>query len=155
MSAMTVGENLGMTTSGVPQLKERLSFLTATVPPPTGMAAWTSEVIAEQVRSLGVEVNAQHVSHLRAGRRDNPSAVLLAAIADVFGVPVDYFFDAERAERIERQLASLSRMKSAGVQGLAARGALGDVEVIAQVLDALELIRRGGDGGRPESDSAG
>jgi hypothetical protein len=35
-------------------------------------------------------------------------------------------------------------MKDAGVQGLAARGALGDVEVIAQVLEALEMIRKGG-----------
>ena len=133
-------------TSGVPQLRERLAFLTATVPPPAGAAAWTSEVIAEQVREHGVEVNAQHISHMRAGRRDNPSAVLLAAVAEVFGVPVDYFFDAERALRIDRQLESLSRIKNAGVQGLAARGALGDVEIITQVLDALELIRRGGGG---------
>ena len=129
-------------TSGVPHLKERLAFLTATVPPPAGASTWTSEVIAENVRARGVEVNAQHVSHMRAGRRDNPSAVLLAAIADVFGVPVDYFFDSGRAERIESQLATLNRIKEAGVQGLAARGTLGNVELIAQVLDALERIKK-------------
>lgn len=131
-------------TTGVPNLKERLAFLTATVPPPVGATAWTSEVIAEQLRRRDVEVNPQHIAHMRAGRRDNPSAVLLAAIADVFGVPVDYFFDADRAVRLEKQLESLARIKDAGVQGLAARGALGDVGLIAEVLDALELIRRGG-----------
>jgi len=114
-------------TSGIPYPKERLAFLTATVPAPLGTAAWTSEVIAYQVRARGVEVNYQHVSHMRAGRRDNPSVVLLAAVAEVFGVPVDYFFDAARADRIEKQLASLSRMRDAGVQCLAVRGALGDV----------------------------
>ena len=142
---MRMRENRRMT-SGVPQLRERLAFLTATVPAPAG-ASWTSEVIAAQVRTRGVEVNSQHIAHLRAGRRDNPSAVLLATIAEVFGVPVDYFFDHERARRIEQQMTSLARMRGAGVQGLAARGALGDVDIIAQVLDALELIRKGdGDG---------
>lgn len=142
-------ENRDMT-SGVPQLRERLAFLTSTVPPPQGASTWTSEVIAEHVRERGVEVNAQHISHMRAGRRDNPSAMLLAAVADVFGVPVDYFFDHERALRIERQLESLSRMRDAGVQGLAARGAMGDIDVITQVLDALELIRKGGGDGSTE-----
>ena len=34
-----------------------------------------------------------HLSHLRANRRDNPSARLLAALAELFGVPISYFFE--------------------------------------------------------------
>ena len=45
-----------------------------------------------------------HLSHLRTGRRDNPSARLLAGLAELFGVPIGYFFDPTMEDKINSEL---------------------------------------------------
>ncbi|MDA8438752.1 MAG: helix-turn-helix domain-containing protein [Propionibacterium sp.] len=127
-------------------LRERLSFLVETVPPPAPAQSWTNELIASEVRRRGIEVTTNHISHLRAGRRGNPSARLLGAIAETFGVPVDYFFDQARADRIQEQLSSLSVLRDAQVQGVAGRGRLEDAALVADVIRALQRLQQG-DGG--------
>ena len=129
-------------------LRERLSFLVETVPPPPPAQSWTNEMIAAEVRRRGVEVTTNHISHLRAGRRGNPSARLLGAIAETFGVPVDYFFNQARADRIQEQLSSLSVLRDAKVQGVAGRGGLEDAALVADVIRALQRLQQedGGSG---------
>ena len=123
-------------------LRERLSFLVETVPPPAPAQSWTNELIASEVRGRGVEVTTNHISHLRAGRRGNPSARLLGAIAETFGVPVDYFFNQGRADRIQEQLSSLSVLREAKIQGVAGRGGLEDAALVADVIRALQRLQQ-------------
>ena len=114
-----------------------MSFLVETVPPPPPAQSWTNELIAADVRRRGVEVTTNHISHLRAGRRGNPSARLLGAIAETFGVPVDYFFNQERADRIQEQLSSLSVLRDAKVQG-----GLEEAALVAEVIRALRRLQQ-------------
>ena len=53
-------------------------------------------------------VSGVHLSHLRSGRRDNPSARLLAALADLLGVPLSYFFDPDAEDRVNAELDALT-----------------------------------------------
>lgn len=129
---------------------ERLASLIGHVPPPAGTAAWTNETIAQAVRDLGVDVTGNHIAHLRSGRRDNPSARLVGALATVFGVPVDFFFDQARAEAITEQLAALAELRGAQVMGVAGRGPV-DVTLVAEVVRALQVIR----GEKHDDDTSG
>lgn len=55
---------------------------------------FTAESLAYRVQARGQALSAQHVSSLRQGRRGAPSYRLLADIAEVLGVSVEYFTDA-------------------------------------------------------------
>lgn len=131
-----------MPSSGDWDLQKRLAALVNRVPPPDGIPTWTNEVIAQCVRDLGVDVTANHIAHLRSGRRDNPSARLIGALSDVFGVPVDYFFDPGRAEAINHQLEALGELKRAQVMAVEGRGPV-DVTLVAQVVRALQELDQG------------
>ena len=50
--------------------------------------------VCRALAEMGVGVSEDHLFNLMKGNRDNPSAVLVAGLAEVFGVPVRYFFDA-------------------------------------------------------------
>jgi len=62
-----------------------------------------------------------YLSQLRNGKKNNPSARNLAAIAALFGVPLAYFFDAQTAKRIDDDLPSLHAIRDRGVQSLVLR----------------------------------
>lgn len=86
-----------MAGDGMPGLASKLNFLFATVPRAAHLSQLhTNETAAAALDAFGVRVTKTHLSHLRAGRRDNPSARLLAGLAHLFGVPIAYFFDEER-----------------------------------------------------------
>lgn len=106
---------------GIPHLAERLNALFARVPRPGGSQPYSNDLASEALGTRGVSVTGVYLSQLRSGRRDNPSAKLLAGIAELFGVPITYFFDEEQAQRIEAQLDTLAGLRASGVQGIMAR----------------------------------
>ena len=65
---------------GMPGLAEKLNHLFATVPAPTRSGVYSNDTAARALEERGVTVSGVHISHLRSGRRDNPSARLLAAL---------------------------------------------------------------------------
>src|SRR3954464_13774078 len=77
---------------GVAGLSPKLEHLFAVVPRPDG-GRYTNETAAQALAEAGVRVSSVHLSPLRSGRRHNPSARLLAGLAELFGVPIGYFFD--------------------------------------------------------------
>src|SRR5215213_537675 len=95
---------------GVAGLSPKLEHLFAVVPRPTG-GRYTNETAAQALAEAGVKVSSVHLSHLRSGRRNNPSARLLAALADLFGVPIGYFFDPTMEDRINDELEALAAVK--------------------------------------------
>lgn len=115
----------------------RLNFLVTMVPAPSSRA-WTNELIAEEVSTRGVATTASHIAHLRSGRRSNPSARLVGALAQTFGVPVSFFFEVDAFERIKAQFEALTQLRDAGVRGIAARGEGVDPSVLLQALEALQ-----------------
>lgn len=77
----------------IPELAERMEMLFRQHPDPDGEIRSNYYVSHELRRRFGVVVSPQYISYLRSGRRTNPSAALLHAIASIFDVPITYFFD--------------------------------------------------------------
>jgi len=126
---------------GLPGLADKLNHLFATVPRSAGSSRLHSnDTAAEALQQYGIKVTGHNLAHLRAGRRDNPSARLLAGIARLFGVPIAYFFDEDLERQVNQQLATLMAARDARLQTLMMRGVV--PESLEQVEGILEQIRR-------------
>lgn len=115
-----------------------------TVRTPTG-DQWTNTALADAVTELGVPTVQSYISQLRHGKRANPSAALVGAIATAFGVPVGYFYNADDAKlRDVAEMRAINAMRSAGVasvawraSGLSAQG-LQQLETLADYIRSME-----------------
>jgi transcriptional regulator with XRE-family HTH domain len=126
---------------GIPHLAERLNVLFDHVPRRGGSDLYSNERAAEDLAAAGVPVTAGYLRQLRSGKRRNPTARLLAAIADLFEVPITYFFEAELADRIATQLRALSKLRTAGVRGIVARSSGLTAEELGDLGPILDQIR--------------
>lgn len=106
---------------GVPGLADKLNHLFATVPAPTRRGLYSNETAARELQERGIKVSSAHMSHLRSGKQDNPSAKLLAALADLFGVPIGYFFDTTIQNRVNSELDLLLAVKDSRAKSLMLR----------------------------------
>jgi transcriptional regulator with XRE-family HTH domain len=120
----------------------RLNHLFAVVPGPSGRSPWTNDEAAAEMATRGVSMSAAYLSQLRTGKRDNPSARHVAAIADLFGVPMEYFFDADAAAKIDADLRLLTAVRDAGVQSIALRAQGLSPQSLSSIADMIEHIRR-------------
>lgn len=127
---------------GMPRLASQLNHLFATVPRPGGRDLWTNEDAAAALTETGVAMSAAYFSQLRTGKRDNPSARHLAAIARLFEVPMEYFFDADVAAKIDTDLRLLVAMRDTGVHSIALRAQGLSQESLSGVAGMIEHIRR-------------
>lgn len=129
---------------------EKLATLFATVRRAEGQL-WTTTAVAEAVTAQGVPVGQSHISQLRSGKRSNPSAELVGALAAVFDVPVGYFYNTgDDPQRWQRELETVASLRRAGVhavalraQGLSERG-LATLAKLADDIRAIEQQSRQG-----------
>lgn len=144
-----------MASDGMPDLADKLNHLFATVPAPTRSGLYSNEAAAQALADRGVSVTGVHLSHLRAGRRDNPSAKLLAALADLFGVPIGYFFDDTMEESINAELESLIALRDTRVKSLMQRAQGVSPKSMRHLEAILDQIRQmeGLDPDEPEHDT--
>ena len=75
----------------------RMQYLLATVPKADGVA-YTVEEVAD-----GTSLSLTYLRNMLAGRQDNPSRKVIAALARFFRVSPAYFFEAQDSEDAERQ----------------------------------------------------
>ncbi len=75
----------------------RMRYLLATVPKADGVA-YTVEEVAD-----GTSLSLTYLRNMLAGRQDNPSRKVIAALARFFGVSPAYFFEAQDSEDAEHQ----------------------------------------------------
>lgn len=127
---------------GVPGLADRLNHLFSTIPRPDGQGLWTNEQAAIELRSRGAGMSDGYISQLRNGKKNNPSARNLASIAEMFGVPVDYFFNADTAGKIDADLQLLVAVRDGGVHDLALRAHGLSQESIAGLAGIIDQVRR-------------
>ena len=85
------------TEPGVPGLADRLNELFRTVRRPATNELWNNETAAYEISRSGPSVSAAYLSQLRTGKRLNPSARHLAALAAMFGMPMEFFFPSSDA----------------------------------------------------------
>jgi transcriptional regulator with XRE-family HTH domain len=131
----------------MPRLAAQLNHLFATVPRSPGGPLWTIEDAAAAMTEAGVTMSAAYLSQLRTGKRDNPSARHLAALARLFEVPMEYFFDETLAAKIDQDLDLLAGLKAAGVRTVALRTQAEDlVANLSEVAAMLKHVSRLEDG---------
>ena len=92
------------TEAGIPGLADRLNELFRTVRRPGTSDFWNNETAAWEISRSGPPVSAAYLSQLRTGKRLNPSARHLAALAGIFQVDMESFFP--RSETIRLPLGS-------------------------------------------------
>lgn len=127
---------------GVPGLADRLNHLFSTVPKPGGKGYWTNEQAAAAVSAAGTPMSDAYIGQLRNGKRNNPSARNLAAIAELFAIPVDYFFNPDVSAKIDADLRLLTAIRDGGIQGLALRAQGLSAETISSLADIIEQVRK-------------
>lgn len=138
---------------GMPGLADKLNHLFATVPAPTRSGLYSNDSAAQALAERGITVSGVHISHLRSGRRDNPSARLLAALADLFGVPIGYFFDTTMEDKINSELKLLAALNDSRAKSLMLRAqgvSPQSMEHLEAILDRIRQIEGLGDAGPAE-----
>ena len=100
---------------------------------PTG-DLWTNTLLSQTVTGLGVPTVQSYISQLRAGKRTNPSAKLVGAIATAFGVPVGYFYSDQDVD--PEEMRTVAALRNAGVQSVAWRAS----QLSAAGLEKLEQM---------------
>ena len=136
------GGQAGVSGDGISGLAEKLNHLFATVPAPTRSGLYSNDSAAHALEERGVTVSGVHLSHLRSGRRDNPSARLLAALAELFGVPIGYFFDGTMERRINEELDALSAIRDSRARSLMLRAQGVSPKGLEHIEAILEQIRQ-------------
>ena len=127
---------------GIPGLADKLNHLFATVPAPTRSGLYSNDSAAHALGERGMVVSGVHISHLRSGRRDNPSDRLLAALAELFGVPIGYFFDPTMENRINAELDALTALQDSRAKSLMLRAQGVSPESLDHLEGLLERIRQ-------------
>lgn len=126
---------------GIPGLARRLDELFTAVEKPDG-GLWTMEQAAAEITRSGTPITPAYFSQLRAGKRDNPSARHLAAIAQHFGVPITYFFDDQLTDKLRADLHLLSAIRDSGAIGLLTRAHGLSRESLASLEGIIDQVRR-------------
>lgn len=127
---------------GMLDLATRLDHLFRTVPRGAGQGLWSNEQASIELARLGTPMSAAYLSQLRNGKRDNPSARHLNALASLFAIPLSYFFDDEIAEKINNDLKLLSAIRDSDVQAIALRAHGLSPEGLASVRGIIDHIRK-------------
>jgi transcriptional regulator with XRE-family HTH domain len=123
-------------------LTKRLVHLFKTVHP-KNRGPYTQREAAELINELAGEdvISHQYLGQLCSGRKTDPSARKLMAIADFFGVDVKYFTDDEVAQRTDEELEILRVMRDQGVKSIAFRSSGLSASSMKAVMELIETRR--------------
>lgn len=119
----------------------RLNHLFATIHP-AGKRSHTNAELARASNARSHPISAQYIAQLRSGKRINPSAATIAAIAEFFLVDSLYFTDDTYYRALNEELARLAEIADDGALRIASCNA-GLSEQSRQELIATGDCRRG------------
>jgi transcriptional regulator with XRE-family HTH domain len=101
---------------------------------------FSNKELAEAVQARGVRCTPQYIGQLRVGKHA-PSLGMARALAQVFGVPIDYFNDPDAARSTDEQLARLAAIQDAGVTRIALRAAGLSPRALEALHEVIDRIR--------------
>jgi transcriptional regulator with XRE-family HTH domain len=101
---------------------------------------YTNKELAEAVQARGVRCTPQYIGQLRANKHA-PSLEMARALAQVFGVPIDYFNDPGVARSTDEQLTYLAALQDAGVTRVALRAAGLSPSALKTLHEVIDRIR--------------
>lgn len=111
---------------------------------PRGQGPQSNDEVAAAISARGgATISPAYLYLLRSGKRDNPTARHLEALAQHFGVPPGYFLNDTEAETIAKELELLLAMRDAGVKQVALRASGLSAESLEAVAMLLTRLRKG------------
>lgn len=120
-------------------LAAKVDFLFRTVRP-RDRGEYTYKEVEVALRERGYRVSDSALHQLRTGKATNPTLRTLQALSDFFGVPADYFFDADVSARVEQELKLLASMRDQRIRSIATRAAelsATDLTLLSQLIDNM------------------
>lgn len=129
----------------VPQARtfaERLDLLFAATHPADRGEVSYQDVAEAMANAGGPSVTPTYLYMLRTGRRSNPRAELIQALARFFKVPAGYFLDDDVAQEYGEQLKLLQAIRDSGTAGMALRAqglSASSRAALAQIMDKLRI----------------
>ncbi|SKF70622.1 ESX-1 secretion-associated regulator EspR [Mycobacteroides abscessus subsp. bolletii] len=121
------------------QFAQRLRHLFETVYP-AGRGPLSLSEVSAGLAARGVEVSVPYLSLLRRGERVNPAPEIVAALAEFFQVNPAYFYNAEYAESVDRDLGWLVTLRDLEVREIATRSYALSPESRRVVADIVERL---------------
>ncbi|MEU8702559.1 XRE family transcriptional regulator [Streptomyces sp. NPDC048680] len=97
--------------------------------------------MARAISSGTVSISGSYIWLLRKGQRDNPTLKHVEALARFFGVPPAYFFDDQVTQDVDRELALMVALRTAGVQHVALRAAGLSPKTLRTIKEIIEHAR--------------
>lgn len=88
-----------------PHITERLNWLFENVRKPDG-SKYTNQEVEDETEALGLRVGATAVWKIRNGQTQNPGYLTLRSLANLFRVPVTFFYDGILSVEEEARLKS-------------------------------------------------
>lgn len=130
-------------------LPRKLEYLVDNIGQPDGRGRYTNDAICRALAELDISATPAYLSLLRKGQRSNPSARLINGLAQVFGVPMEYFFDNPDQEKaINTQIEGLKKLREAHLQGLMLRSKDGlDRASLLELAALLSRVQQTGEPG--------
>ncbi|WP_371534943.1 MULTISPECIES: XRE family transcriptional regulator [unclassified Streptomyces] len=125
---------------GERSLAAKLNYLFETVVP-AGRGPYSTEEVARAISSGSVSISGSYIWLLRKGQRDNPTLKHVEALARFFGVPPAYFFDDQVTQDVDRELALMVALRTAGVQHVALRAAGLSPKTLRTIKEIIEHAR--------------
>lgn len=118
---------------------DQLSHLIATMHP-SDREPYSYREIAEAISEHRGAMTAQYIGQLKTGVRTNPKLHYVQALAEFFGVPVDYFCDHDTADRVDAQISELTTWRDTEAREIAERVAgldSRDRNAVSSLIDSL------------------
>ncbi|MCQ4046555.1 hypothetical protein ACFOSC_20170 [Streptantibioticus rubrisoli] len=121
---------------------QRLSELIAALYPDERQRPGYAKLAAQIRQSTGGTISATYLWELATGKKRNVTLEQLDVLAEFFGVPPEYFFDDDVAERVSAQLKLASALRNARVRNLALRAEGLSPETLDALLTMVTEARR-------------
>ncbi|MFI9272578.1 hypothetical protein ACIGXM_17890 [Kitasatospora sp. NPDC052896] len=120
----------------VQSFEERLQGLINTMYPDERKRPGYSKLAREISEATGGSISGTYLWELATGKKRNVTLDQLSVLAEFFGVPAEYFLNADVAARVDTQLKAAFALRDARVRSIALRAD----GLSAQALDALLVM---------------
>ncbi|MFF0223185.1 hypothetical protein [Streptomyces sp. NPDC004629] len=115
------------------KISERLTHLIAALYPDERTRPGYARLAKEIRETTGGKLSGTYLWELATGKKHNVTVEQLGVLAEYFGVPPEYFFNEEVADRVNAQLRLATALRDAKVRSLALRAE----GLSSETLDAL------------------
>ncbi|MFF1695527.1 hypothetical protein ACFVXC_18120 [Streptomyces sp. NPDC058257] len=123
-------------------ISERLTHLITALHPDERTRPGYARLAKEIREATGGTLSGTYLWELATGKKHNVSVEQLSVLAEYFGVPPEYFFNEEVADRVNAQLRLATALRDTRVRSLALRAEGLSTETLDALLAMVDQARK-------------